>query len=150
MYLVKKLYSYFLQIKWRYILGKKVGVLGDFTVINPSNVAIGEHCGINHEVFILGANRIEIGSYVILSARCMLIDGGLDTYNFSNEVFPSHKYGFIRIEDGVWVGAAAIILPGVTIGKKSIVGAGSVVTRDVPPFTIVAGNPAKPIGRTDA
>lgn len=49
----------------------------------------------------------------------------------------------VVIEDDVWVGARAIILPGVTIGAHSIVGAGSVVTKDVPPWTVVGGNPAR-------
>jgi len=50
---------------------------------------------------------------------------------------------FIILEDDCWIGAGVIILPGITIGKGSIVGAGSIVTKDVPPFTVVAGNPAK-------
>ena len=131
------------------MFGRSVGILGNFTVLNPANVSIGSNCGVNHGVFILGANRIEIGSYVILSARCMLLDSGLELSKFSAAEFPSHTSSFIKIEDGVWIGAGAIILPGVTIGKKSVVGAGSVVTRNVPPFTVVAGNPARPIGRTD-
>ncbi|MBQ0004011.1 MAG: hypothetical protein KBT21_10810 [Treponema sp.] len=51
----------------------------------------------------------------------------------------------IKIEDDVWIGCNSIILRGITIGKASIVAAGSVVTKDVPPYTIVAGNPAKVI-----
>jgi len=140
----------FLQLKGFVVFGRSVGVIGNFYVENPSNVSIGSNCGINHGVFILGANKIEIGSYVVLSARCMLIDSGLMLTNFANEEFPQHISNCIKIEDGVWIGVGAIILPGVTIGKKSVVGAGSVVTRDVPPFTLVVGNPARPIGRTDA
>ncbi|MDC0424855.1 acyltransferase, partial [bacterium] len=140
----------FLQLKGRRIFGKKVGILGDFTVVNPKNVTIGDHCGINHDVLILGHHRVEIGSYVVLSARCMLIDTGLDKNEFSERDFPKHVNGPIRIEDGAWIGAGAIILAGVTVGRKAIVGAGAVVTRNVPPQAIVAGNPAKVIGRTDA
>ena len=132
-----------------FIFGKRVGVLGFFTVGNPKNVVIGSDCGINHGVYILGHSRVEIGSGVVLSARCMLIDSGLVLDGYANKDFPAHMEGFIRIEDGVWIGAGAIILPGVTIGRKSVVGAGSVVTKDVQPYTVVAGNPARPIGRTD-
>ena len=51
----------------------------------------------------------------------------------------------ISIEDGVWIGNNVLIMPGVKIGKKAIIGAGSVVTRDVPPYTIAVGNPARVI-----
>lgn len=149
MRIYKRLRYYFLQTKGYLIFKKKVGILGDFTVVNPKNVLIGNNCGVNHGVFILGHSRIEIGNNVVLSARVMLLDAGLEIDGFANIEFPKHIGSFIRIEDGVWIGAGAIILPGVTIGKKSVVGAGSIVTKDVPPFTVVAGNPARPIGRTD-
>lgn len=139
-----------LQMKGRRIFGKKVGILGDFTVLNPKNVSIGDFCGVNHGVFIVGHSRIEIGSYVVLSARCMLLDTGLDKAEFLSRDFPRHVSGPIKIEDGAWIGAGAIILAGVTVGRKAIVGAGAVVTRDVPAHSVVAGNPAKIIGRTDA
>ena len=69
--------------------------------------------------------------------------------NHHHKNFPKHVEGPIRIEDGAWIGVGAIILANVTVGTKSIVGAGSVVTRDVPPHSIVAGNPAKVIGWTN-
>jgi len=138
-----------LQYKGRRIFGKEVGILGDFTVVNPENVMIGDHCGINHGVFILGHYRIEIGSYVVLSARCMLIDAALDKSEFLERDFPKHVSAPIRIEDGAWIGAGAIILPGVTVGRKAIVGAGAIVTRDVPQYAIAVGSPARIIGRTD-
>lgn len=139
-----------LQLKGLLVFGKRVGILGNFTVVNPSNVSIGKHCGINHGVFILGHTRVDIGDYVVLSARVMLIDTGLEIAGFAKAEHPVHVAGPVRIEDGAWIGAGAIILPGVTVGRKSVVGAGSVVTRDVPPYSIVAGNPARIIGRTDA
>ncbi|WP_422757326.1 DapH/DapD/GlmU-related protein [Paenarthrobacter sp. C1] len=60
---------------------------------------------------------------------------------------PQSEADTVLIERDVWVGAAAIILGGVTIGEGSVVGAGSVVTRDVPPYTIVAGVPASAVGK---
>lgn len=132
-----------LQLKGYAVFRKKVGVLGNFTVANPANVRIGNRCGINHGVFILGHHGIEIGDGVVLSARCMLIDGGLDLSKFLSEDFPPHISGGIKIGNGAWVGAGAIVLPGITIGEKAVVGAGSVVTRDVPDFAVVAGNPAR-------
>lgn len=137
---------YWLGLKAYMAFGKRVAVFGDFTVINPRKVSIGNNCAINHDVFILGSSGIEIGDNVVLSARCMIIDAGLDTSNFANTHERKYIDAPVAIGSGVWVGAGAIILPGVTIGEKSIVGAGSVVTRDVPPRSIVAGNPARVIG----
>ena len=59
-------------------------------------------------------------------------------------------YSFpIVIEDGAWIGAGAIILPGITIGEYAVIGAGSVVTKDIPAYTIAAGNPCKLIRKID-
>jgi acetyltransferase-like isoleucine patch superfamily enzyme len=142
-------YYWWLQFKGRAIFGRRVGILGNFTVVNPRNVTIGRDCGINHGVFILGSHSVAIGDRVVLSAGVMLIDAGLSLSEFAASDFPSHVGGPIRIDDGAWIGAGAIVLSGVTIGKCAVVGAGSVVTKDVPPYTIVAGNPARVIGRTD-
>jgi acetyltransferase-like isoleucine patch superfamily enzyme len=57
--------------------------------------------------------------------------------------------GFVAIEDHVWIGARAIVLPGITLGRGAVVAAGSVVTKNVAPMTIVAGVPAKPVGVRD-
>lgn len=138
-----------LQIKGYCIFGRRVGVLGNFHVANPKNVTIGRHCGINRGVFILGHHSIRIGDHVIVSARAMLIDSGLSTTNYGATDYPAHTSAGIVIEDNVWIGAGAIVLAGVSIGKGSVVGAGAVVTRDVPAGTIVAGVPARAIGRTD-
>lgn len=58
--------------------------------------------------------------------------------------------GDVIIEDGVWIGANSTILPGVRIGEKSVIGAGSVVLKDIPPFCIAFGNPCKPIKQWNA
>ncbi len=146
---MRRLVHMVLQLKGRLVFRRRVGILGNFTVANPRNVIIGDHCGINHGVFILGHERVEIGSHVVLSARCMLIDAGLALHEFATHDFPAHVSGPIRIEDGAWIGAGAIILANVTVGRKAVVGAGAVVTRDVAPYTVVAGNPARVIGAVD-
>lgn len=138
-----------LQVKGYLIFGRKVRIFGNFKVAHPWNVTIGSNCRVNYGVFILAHTRIEIGSGVVLSARCMLLDAGLKLSNFAVEDFPEHFESYIKIEDAAWIGAGAIILPGVTIGRKSVVGAGSVVTKDVPPCTVVAGNPARIIRHLD-
>ena len=134
-----------LQAKGRLIFGRRVTVFGNFTVVNPKNVRIGSNCAINHDVFLLGRTGISIGDGVVLSARCMLLDAGLDTRTSGSRKDFEHVAAPITIGNGVWIGAGAIILPGVTIGEHSVVGAGSVVRKDVPERAIVAGNPAKVI-----
>ena len=79
----------------------------------------------------------------------MLLDSGLDTSCFVPNDKRRHIDSFIRIKHCAWIGAGAIILPEVTIGEYSIVGAGSVVTKDVEPYTIVAGNPCRVIGHIE-
>lgn len=131
------------------LFGRRVAIYGRFEVGNIKNIQIGANCAINHNVFILGHNKIIIGNDVVLSAGAMLIDSGLQINGFINTRIPDHFKSHVIISDGAWIAAGAIILPGVTVGRKSIVGAGSVVTHDVPDFTIVAGNPARAIGRTN-
>lgn len=114
-----------------------------FTALWPKNIIVGRNCAINSGVLLHGEAGITLGNGVILSARCMLIDTTLCIEHFSNPMQRSHLYKRIVIKDGAWIGAGAIVLPGITVGEMAIVGAGSVVTRDVPPYAIVAGNPAK-------
>lgn len=133
------------QLRGLLVFRRRVGILGHFTVGNPRNIHIGRDCGINHGVFILGHERIEIGNGVVLSAGAMLIDAGLHPADFSTDVLPRHVSAPITIGDGAWIGAGAIILAGVTVGERAIVGAGSVVTKDVSAGSVVAGVPARAI-----
>ncbi len=146
---MSRLWNLFLRFKARRLFGRPATVFGDFTVIHPENIRMGRNCSINHGVFIHGKAGITIGDDVVLSARCMIIDATLDIETFTQVEPRIYANKPIAIGDGAWIGAAALVLPGVTIGERSIVGAGSVVTRDVPPYTIVAGNPARPIGKVD-
>ena len=139
-----------LRLKAWWVFGRRdVEVFGNFTVISPKNVTLGSKCAVNHGVYILGRTGIRIGNGVVLSARCMLIDASLDPGSFAAGKARSYRDGPIVIEDEAWIGAAAIILPGVKVGMRSIVAAGSVVTRDVPPYSLVGGNPARLLRRLD-
>lgn len=113
------------------------------------NVSIGNRCAFNPGVIIQGYNDVRIEDDVVLSPGVMLLDSGLDTSGFVPKDKRRHIDSFIRIKYCAWIGAGAIILPGVTIGEYSIVGAGSVVTKDVEPYTIVAGNPCRVIGHIE-
>jgi len=134
-----------LQLKGLCVFRKRVVVFGNFTVVHSRRVSIGKNCGINHNVFILGGCGVTIGDDVVLSTGCMLLDAGLSTHGFGNPETRHYDNKPVIIESGAWIGAGAIVLPGVTVGRGSIVGAGSVVTRNVPPRTVVAGNPARVI-----
>jgi maltose O-acetyltransferase len=143
--LYKLIRNLILQFYGRFIFGKQVYILGRFTVVNRKNVHVGRNCAINHDVFLLGRDEIRIGNNVILSTRCMLLDAGFDVDKYLSFDTPDYEYkkSYIHIEDNVWIGAGAIVLPRVTVGRNSIIAAGAVVTKDVPPYVVVAGNPAK-------
>ncbi|MDG1873774.1 MAG: DapH/DapD/GlmU-related protein [Mariniblastus sp.] len=108
-------------------------------------VHIGSEVNVNSGVTIqsCGAAPVTIGDRVVLSYDCMILTGGLDR----GHCFESreHLVKPVIIEDGVWLGARSVVLPGITIGKNSLIAAGSVVTKDVSDHTLVAGVPAKPI-----
>lgn len=104
---------------------------------------IGDNSGIGKNSKI-GSN-VTIGNNVMIGPECLIYTVN---HNTKRTDIPMVAQGNrepipVIIEDDVWIGARAIILPGVTIKKGSIVGAGSVVTKNVPQYTIVAGNPAK-------
>lgn len=105
-----------------------------------ARLSIGERSSIGDRTQIHCGNEITIGNYVLIAWDVNIIE--FEHHTFGN-VAPDPRP--IRIEDEVWIGCQAIILKGVTIGKGATVGAGAVVVKDVPPFTFVAGNPAKPI-----
>ena len=109
-------------------------------------VSIGKDCFIQQCCTFFGRGGITIGNGVFIGPKCNLITINHDP----NPENRSATYGRpIIIEDKVWIGINSTILPGVRIGYGSIIGAQSVVTHDVPPMTIVAGNPAKIIKKID-
>jgi len=100
-----------------------------------------DHCGnIGIDARIYGPGQVFIGKHVMMGPEVMIIT---QNHKYSAETFEGAVVGDVKIDDYVWLGARAIILQGVTIGQKAIVGAGAVVTRDVPPYAIVGGSPAR-------
>lgn len=111
---------------------------------------MGDDCVIQTNVQITDPKHVRLGNNVRMTG-CILFghDGSINMLKkLTGKVLDS--VGKIDIKDDVFIGHQAIIMPNVTIGPRSIVAAGSVVTRDVPPNTIVGGVPAKPIGTVDA
>jgi acetyltransferase-like isoleucine patch superfamily enzyme len=106
---------------------------------------IGSFSSIGDRTQIHCGKSVTIGNYVLISWEVNIIE---NDYHSAGAKLPGIKP--ITIDDEVWVGAKAIIMKGVRIGKGSIIAAGSVVTKNVPPFTLVGGNPAKIIKRTQS
>lgn len=129
------------------IIGDMVTV-GRFSTIVCKNadIEIGSHVNIGTTVKIIAANRgkIRIGNSLDIGSGCHFSGG---SYDYSDaEILPSSRRvetKGITVEDLAWIGAGVIVLDGVTIGTKSIVAAGAVVTKDVPPYSLAAGVPAE-------
>jgi acetyltransferase-like isoleucine patch superfamily enzyme len=110
-------------------------------------ITIGDHVLISPGVRISAANSISIADSCMLASHVYITDS--DWHGIYDRSMPSQEISFVKLEENVWVGDSAIICKGVTIGKNSIIGAGSVVTSDVPANVIAAGNPAKIIRDLD-
>lgn len=109
---------------------------------DPRNISIGEDSIIGDHAFLDGRDELKIGSHVDIASEVLI-------YNSQHDINSDDFHAIlapVKIEDYVFIGPRAIILPGVTIGKGAVVGAGAVVTKDVAPFTIVGGVPAVKIG----
>jgi acetyltransferase-like isoleucine patch superfamily enzyme len=111
------------------------------------NVMVGEDLLIvqNADDF---ADLLSIGDRVSIAQRVTLVLGASPNWSRVRSVFPGYQAKIV-IEDDVWIGAGSIILPGVTVGEGAVVGAGAVVTKDVPPYTVAVGVPARPIKHID-
>jgi acetyltransferase-like isoleucine patch superfamily enzyme len=117
-------------------------ILGGLWLDGRRNLTIGKNSVINQKCRLDNRGGIFIGDEVSISPEVHILTADHDVYatDFRGRNKP------VRIEDYVFVGSRATILPGVTLGYSCAVGAGSIVTKDVPPYFVVAGNPAKQIG----
>jgi acetyltransferase-like isoleucine patch superfamily enzyme len=139
-------------------IGQGTHILGElFTFAHAGCIQIGDFCYLGENSRIWSSERIEVGNHVLISHGVNIHD--TNGHPISKDKRKSHAMEIftnghprenieiasspIIIEDNAWIGFNSIILKGVTIGEGAIVGAGSVVTKDVPPWTIVGGNPAK-------
>jgi maltose O-acetyltransferase len=133
------------------ILQQLLGQIGQNSIIEPpfycaygQNIYIGDHVFLNVLCTILDCNEVHIGHHV-------MIGPGVQIYTAAHLLQAEPRIqGWeiakpVVIEDNVWLGGSAILLPGVRIGRNAVVGAGAVVSRSVPANTVVAGNPARVI-----
>lgn len=149
------------SLKKREILEKMLGSIG-------KNVAIDQKffCDFGKNIFIgddviVGSNCTFIDNEKITIGSCVMLAPNVQIYTAYHPILPEERYikdraeddpiyfntcaDPVEIKDGAWIGGGVIILPNVTIGKNSIVGAGSVVTRSIPDNCVAVGNPCKPI-----
>lgn len=152
-----------------YIRGKK-GIVGGenlttginlrIDIISYANcnpvLTIGKNVEINDYVHIAVAEGVSIGDNTLIASKVFISDHNHGSYNGDNQSSPKEKpiarkleYSKIVIGSNVWIGEFVAILPGVTIGDGAIIGAMSVVTKDIPPYTIAVGCPARPIKKYD-
>ncbi len=128
--------------------------IGDGVLLEPgvwitapenARVRIGAGSFLNLNVMVAAADLVEIGQHCMFANGCFVTDA---SHRFDDPALPVPWQGFTskgptRIGDNVWCGAHVVVTSGVTIGERSVIGANSVVNRDVPPFSIAAGAPAK-------
>lgn len=157
-FLYKKLFK---NVKGSFKIGKHVNIMGFENIEIGSNIyfadysqvfahdngfiKIGDNFGMNYNSQ-LGASfgKIVIGNNCAIASNCVL---RASNHNFENPDIPfreqGHNYGEIIIEDDVWIASNCVITANTKIGYSSIIGAGSVVTKDIEPYSIVGGVPAK-------
>ncbi|NIN67092.1 MAG: sugar O-acetyltransferase [Anaerolineae bacterium] len=137
------------------ILERLFGQIGQNSIIEPPfycvygpNIYIGDHVFLNVLCTILDCNEVRIGHHVMIGPSVQIYTAAhvleAEARNQGWEVAKP-----IVIEDNVWLGGGAILLPGVTVGRNAVVGAGAVVSRNVPANTVVAGNPARVIRKIE-
>ena len=114
---------------------------------NIDGITIGDHVLISPGVRISAANSIKIADSCMLASNVYITDS--DWHGIYDRSMTPVKTSKVVLKENVWVGDSAIVCKGVTIGKNSIIGAGAVVTCDIPPNVIAAGNPAKVIKNLD-
>lgn len=147
---------------------KKTSILKQLFGAIGKNVSVDTkiYCDFGKNIFIgndviIGSNCTFIDNEKITIGNCVMIAPNLQIYTAYHPVLPEERYikdraednpvyyntcaEPVEIKDGAWIGGGVIILPGVTIGENSIVGAGSVVTRSIPDNCVAVGNPCKPI-----
>lgn len=123
-------------------MGQNVTILSPFYTDYGYNCIIGPDTFINHNAYLMDGAKITIGSHCFIGPNC-----GMYTANHPL-IAEERNQGFEKAEpifigDNVWIGADVTILPGVTIGENSVIGAKSLITKDIPPNVVAVGNPCR-------
>ncbi|WP_026882534.1 CatB-related O-acetyltransferase [Clostridium akagii] len=151
----RKFDSYLFKKKWRKL--NKHNKTEALNIFNNEIVKVGKmsYGGLNVTSWGADNEFLTIGNFVCIASNVRFLLGGNHNYNtllmfpFKNQILnrgeEAQTKGPIIVQDDVWIGFNSIILSGVTVGKGAVIAAGSVVTKSVPPYAIVGGNPAKVI-----
>lgn len=121
--------------------GKQVRFFKGVIIHSPENVSVGDNSRIGDYVQMWGGGGINIGKNVLIAAHSVITSQSHDIN--ASSYFNSQVTKAVRIEDNVWIGASAVVLPGVTVEKNSIIGAGAVVSKNIPPNSTAIGVPAR-------
>ena len=121
-------------------IGENSIIYNQLTVVRPKNVTIGKNVTVMNGILMMSAGGITIEDNVMIAANVQLISNNHDPYD--RYVITCKP---ILIKEGAWIGAGATILPGVTIGKYAIIGANSIVSKNIPDYGVAVGSPAKVI-----
>ena len=143
-----------------YEIKRKLLILGDIKIgdnckivssarfIGNGPIKIGCKTFIGHEVLIIASNKaVKIGDNVDIAPRVLIANGTHEIDIYGERSAGQGLSKRITIGNGVWIGAGTIIISGVNIGEKSVIGAGSVVNKDIPNFSVATGNPCRVIRR---
>lgn len=146
--------------KTQIILGKGVDINGCLSVGKNGKITLGDYALVGPRALIQALSRIDIGRFAYIGPDVLIIDSNhhsiyamdrmIDVLAVDKGISGLNAVSkAIKIGNHVWIGRRAMIFKGVTIGDRSIVGAGAIVTHDVPPDVVVAGNPAKIVKEID-
>ncbi|MBN1522485.1 MAG: acyltransferase [Candidatus Aureabacteria bacterium] len=120
--------------------------IGRNTIFSCKNgdIELKDNVNIGFNSYIFSANKVTVGKYGLIAAYCYLIGGGHDYEDKESPILEQGRTSYgIELEDNVWFGAGVKVQDGIRIGANSIIGTSAVVTKDIPPYSIAAGIPAR-------
>lgn len=126
-------------------ISKDVRFYQGFHIRSPQKISIGDGCSIGPKVLLDGRKGLTVGKNVTIAYEAIIWTLNHDY----NDIHFCGKGAPVTIQDFAWICSRSIILPGITIGEGAVVASGAIVTKDVPPYAVVAGVPAKVIGQRE-